>query len=122
VSADAGWRFGCFSVAIGPARLHSAFGHMKPIRSFVPGVLLLLAGCGASQDELSLRPYTSIPTGTVVVVQMRAQGPWEVIMTNEYILEGFEEGFVNLRSTNGLRLGYAGRMIKSIEPKAARKP
>jgi hypothetical protein len=95
---------------------------MKPIRSFAPSLLLLLGGCGASQDELSLRPYTSIPTGTVVVVQMRAQGPWEIIMTNEYVLEGFEEGFVNLRGTNGLRLGYAGRMIKSIEPKEVRNP
>ena len=95
---------------------------MKAVGLFAGVVLLLVSGCGPSQDELSLQPYRSIPPGTVVVVQMRAQGPWEIIMTNDYVLEGFGEDYVKLRSTNGLRLGYAGRMIKSIEPKSVRKP
>ena len=43
-------------------------------------------------------------------------------MTNDYVLEGFGDDYVNLRGTNGLRLGYAGRMIKSIEAKVVQKP
>jgi hypothetical protein len=94
---------------------------MKATGLFFVVALSLTSGCGPSKDELSLRPYRSIPSGTVVEVQMRAQGPWEIIMTNEYVLEGFGDDYVNLRGTNGLRLGYAGRMIKSIKPKGLRK-
>ena len=92
------------------------------VRSFAALALLLMAGCGLSQDELSLRPYRSIPPGTVVLVQMRVRGPWEIITTNEYVLEGFEDDCVNLKGTNGLSLGYAGRMIKSIEPNVVQRP
>jgi hypothetical protein len=84
--------------------------------------ILLQAGCGRfSKDETSLRPYTSIPTGSVVIVQMRIPGNvgFDVITTNEYVLEKFEDGFVTLRGTNGLSFGYAGSMIKSIERKTA---
>jgi hypothetical protein len=31
VAGDAGWRFVCFPVAVGPARLHSAFGDTIPM-------------------------------------------------------------------------------------------
>ena len=84
----------------------------------------MVAGCGgSSRDQVSLQPYTSIPGGTVVIVQMRLPGnlSLEVITTNEYVLEKFEDGFVTLRGTNGLSLGYAGSMIKSIERKETRK-
>jgi hypothetical protein len=83
----------------------------------------LVAGCGPSRDEVSLQPYISIPTGTVVIAQMRLPGNLglEVITTNVYILEKFEDGFVTLRGTNGLSLGYAGSMIKSIERKETAK-
>jgi hypothetical protein len=93
---------------------------MKPALLIVALALLLLPGCGRSaRDELSLRPYTNIPTGTVVVVGMKIKTNlgFDIIGTNEYVLEGFEDGFVTLRDTNGLSLGYAGSMIKFIEKK-----
>jgi hypothetical protein len=83
--------------------------------------LLWATGCGPSRDEISLQPYTNMPSGTVVIAQVRIHGPWEVLWTNECVLEGFEDGFVNLRDTNGLHLGYPGRMVKSIERKEMRK-
>ena len=62
--------------------------------------LLWTGGCGPSQDEVSLKPYKNIRPGTVVLAQLRVQGPWEIIITNEYVLEGFEDGAVTLRGTN----------------------
>ena len=41
--ADAGKPPQCFSIAIGPARLHSAFGDMKALRRFGIGVAVLAA-------------------------------------------------------------------------------
>lgn len=85
-----------------------------------------MTGCGPSEDARRLRPYRNIPPGTAVVVLMRvsAASPyrsWELIFTNEYVLEGFDEDSVRLRATNGMRASYAGRMIKSIQRKEAKK-
>jgi hypothetical protein len=82
--------------------------------------LLFLMGCGRpSQDEMSLQPYTNIPTGSVVIVGMKIETNFgrDVIITNEYVLEKFEDGSVTLRGTNGLSLAYAGSMIKFIKTK-----
>jgi len=81
---------------------------------------LLLTGCRRpSQVEVSLQPYTNIPPGTVVIVQMRIQEPREMITTNVFILEGFTNGSVVLRNTYGLLRRYPGSMIKSIKRKGA---
>lgn len=77
---------------------------------------LLMTGCGRhSQVEVSLQPYTNIPPGTVVIVQM--QGPREMITTNVFILEGFTNGSVILRNIYGLLRPYPGSMIRSIKKK-----
>jgi hypothetical protein len=97
---------------------------VKPAVSLFAFALLLVAGCRRpSRDELSLQPYTNISAGTVVIAQMRLPGnlDFDVITTNEYVLEKFEDGFVTLRGTNGLSFGYAGSMIKSIERKETGK-
>jgi hypothetical protein len=92
---------------------------MKPISLLVAATLLLMTGCGPTPDEISLQPYKDIPTGTVVTVGMKIKTNlgYDLVSSNEYVLEGFEDGFVTLRGTNGISLGYAGSMIKFIEMK-----
>ena len=93
---------------------------MKPHHFFPAVALLLMTGCGGpSHDEISLQPFTNIPPGTVVMagIKIKTNLGYDIIGTNEYVLEGFEDGFVTLRGTNGLSLGYAGSMIKFIEKK-----
>ena len=97
---------------------------MKPTALLVALGLLSVEGCSRpTPDEISLQAYTNIPPGTVVVAQMRLSGNlvMEVTTTNEYVLVKIEDGFVTLRGTNGLSLGYAGSLIRSIELKEPRK-
>ena len=102
------------------------------------GVSLLFCGCESAEDRLdrtNLQPYTNIAPGTVVLVQMRAEGQdytqkdalghprqFNAQFGGEYILESISDGSVKLRRTNDSKAAYyAGRMIESIKPKTETK-
>lgn len=97
---------------------------------------LLVCGCSdeTAQERLNaakLQPYTNIPSGTLVLVGMRATvtdathintsgqlRKYDSIFTNEYIFEGIDYGCAGLRETNGDRTFYfSGSMVVSIAPK-----
>lgn len=92
---------------------------MKSASVIAAVTLLLMTGCGPTRDEICLQPYKDIPAGTVVIVGLKIESNLghDLVFSNEYVLERFDDGFVVLRGTNGISLGYAGSMIKFIERK-----
>ena len=98
-------------------------------------VSLLVCGCSdqTAQERLDaakLQRYTNIPSGTLVLVGMRAPvkdythidtsgqlRKFDFIFTNEYIFEGIDYGSAGLRETNGTKtIYYSGSMVVSITP------
>jgi hypothetical protein len=114
---------------------------VRACHTFGAIALLLLVACDYRAEEqakrrldyANLEPYRNIPPGTVVMVRTRSHvedrtrsgtsgQPAQYDVTNraeEYVLEAFNAGSVRLRRSPGTPMSYAGRMIASIEPKAA---
>jgi hypothetical protein len=99
-------------------------------RVLLPLALLLLAGC-RNKDELALQPYMSIPRGSVILLETKVDGTiftsfppqkLELILTNECVLKEISDGTVWVSNYHGKRLGFAGRMVKSIELRDAPAP
>ncbi len=89
--------------------------------------LVLVAGC-QNRDELALQPYTSIPRGSTIVLLTRADAKdyttfpvrkFDLLLTNECILEEIRDGTLWVSNFHGKRLGFAGSMVKSIVVKNA---
>ncbi len=98
---------------------------MKPRPILVAFALVLVMGC-RNKDELALQAYASIPRGSVIVLLTKADAKdytsipgrkFDLIMTNECVLEEIRDGTVWVSNYHGMRLGFAGRMVKSIEVK-----
>jgi hypothetical protein len=98
---------------------------MKSSRILVAFALLLAAGC-QNKDELAVQSYASIPPGSVIVLLTKADAKdytgfparkFDLILTNECVLEEIRDGTVWVSNFHGKRLGFAGSMVKSIELK-----
>ena len=103
---------------------------MKPSRLLVALTLLLAAGC-RNKDELALQPYTNIPSGAAIVLRTKADAKdytsiparrFDLIMTNECVLDEIRDGTVWVSNYHGRHLGFAGSMVKSIEVREMPRP
>ena len=88
--------------------------------------LLFLTGCH-NKDELALQPYANIPKGSVIVLQTKGNAKdytsfparnFDLILTNEFLFEEIRDGAIWVSNSQLGRIGFAGRMVKSIEIKA----
>ncbi len=88
--------------------------------------LLFLTGCH-NKDELALQPYANIPKGSVIVLQTRGDAKdytsfparkFDLILTNECLFEEIRDGAIWVSNSQLGHIGFAGRMVKSIEIKA----
>jgi hypothetical protein len=95
---------------------------MKARRILVTFALLLVAGC-QNKDELALQPYASIPRGSAIVLLTKVDGKdytsfpvrkFDLLLTNECVLEEIRDGTLWVSDFHGKRLGFAGSMVKSI--------
>jgi len=98
---------------------------MKPRCILLTLVLLFAAGC-RNQDELALQSYTNIPPGTLIVLQTKGKAKnyttyptrnFELVVTNECVFEEIRDGAVWVTNSRMGHIGFAGRMVKSIEVK-----
>jgi len=98
---------------------------MKPSHVLVALVLLAASGC-RDRDVVALEPYTNIPPGSVIILRTKANGKdytsfparnIDLILTNECVLEEIKDGSVMVSNFHGVRLGFAGGMVSSIEVK-----
>src|SRR5882724_11045756 len=96
---------------------------MKPPSILAALGLLSVLGC-RNEDELALEPYASIPPGSAIILRTKVNAKdytsfparkFDLILTNECVFEEIKDGSLMVSNFDGLRLGFAGSMVKSIE-------
>jgi hypothetical protein len=103
---------------------------MKPPRVLFACLVLASWGC-RDRDVAALRPYANIRAGSVIILRTKTEGndfttfpvrKMDLIMTNECVLLEINDGTVVVSNSRWGNLGFAGRMVSSIEVKEAASP